>query len=127
MSTQTEAVLGKLKDMKGGWDGLDAARPSSKAIRKLKPLLSDLEKCRLPFPKVVPLKDGSIFLGWESYSREVNICAESEGDVQFSTLFKKRNEAGEVINTIESGGYLSGLRDLDRVMAWYLTEKACIA
>lgn len=121
----TEKIVGNLRKLADGWGGNMTKKPTVKSVRKLKKVLATIEKGHMPLPRVSPVANGGIMLTWSSFTRDILMTVDPDGDIQFITSLKRLDiDTHEVVERMDSEGAVVDLLTIDHMMAWYCTDKA---
>lgn len=121
---RTEKIVDNLKKLPDGWGGEMSKKPTLKAVKKIKKLLSTIEQSRMPWPNVSAVPNGGVVLTWMSLTRDILMTIDTDGDVQFVTSLKKLDETAEVVERLDSEGHVTDMKTIDYMMAWYCSDKA---
>ena len=122
---KTEQVLIKLKSLSNDFIGQGSKKPSAKALRKVKKVLTTLESGYMPFPSITPMPTGGIILSWTSMTRDIVMIVDNVGDVQFTTSLKKVDiETAEVVDRLDSEGFVTDMLSIDHIMVWFCADVA---
>lgn len=125
---RTENVVNQLKKMPDGWGGDTSKKPSPKALRKAKKLLTIIEQGYMPWPSIMVEAVGSLILSWQSATRDILITVDIDGDVQFMTSLKVIDKnTGEIRDRMDSEGHIHDMKTLDSLVVWYCTDKSNLA
>lgn len=122
---RTEKVVEGLRKLPDGWGGSTTKKPTTKAVRKIKKILSTLESGRMPWPVITAVATGGLILTWVSLTRDILMTIDQDGDVQFITSMKKVDiDTAEVMDRIDSEGPISDMLTIDYMMSWFCQERA---
>lgn len=122
---RTEKIVQNLKKLPDGWGGDMSKKPTVKAVRKIKKVLTALESGHMPWPNITVTANGGIILTWISLSRDILMTVDTDGDIQFVTSLKKLEiDTCEIIDRLDSEGAITDMQSIDYMMAWFATDKA---
>lgn len=124
MEERVPQIIATLKAFKKNWDGAKSPAVKAAVIKKLKPLLEDIEVNKLPFPNVVPVPGGGAMLEWHSYHRDAEVEITPTGRLNFQFCLKRYNQDGEVVDTLASQGDSRGPADIAWIIAWFTYDVA---
>ena len=122
---RTDKIVGNLKKLADGWGGAMTKKPTVKAVRRLKRILGTIENGYMPFPLVTAVGNGGIVLMWNSFTRDIMMTIDPDGDIQYVTALKKFDLlTEELIDRMDSEGIVTDMKTIEHMMAWYSMDKA---
>lgn len=87
--------LERLSRYEHGWDGYDAAPPSSSVIAYARSILQSAMSPRSPAPSIVPMAEGGLQLEWHRGGFDIELAIFTTSDVELSIEYPDNRESIE--------------------------------
>lgn len=122
-----EMIVATLQQMNDGWKGENSKKPADSAVGELQKILLEIETGKMPWPEIHAIPNGGVMLSWTSLQRDMAVTIDPEGRVFFTTCLKHLNSEYDVVERVESEGYIADLQTLDYMLVWFCKDNSIIS
>ena len=123
-ASKSQYEIATLQQLSDGWKGENSKRPAENAVAQLQTILFEIETGRMPWPDVHAVPNGGVVLTWTSLCRDMMVTIDPDGKIFFTTCLKQLNSDYDVVERVESEGFVADMQTLDYMLVWFCKDKA---